>query len=112
MLAAYEQSRPVVTRFWPAPDANGLLDASVREIRVEFSVPMDPGGHSTDYGSGGKAAFPVVKQPGFGSDKRIYTYQVALQPGHPYSFVLNGGGFQDANGYPLKPYEVKFRTRE
>jgi hypothetical protein len=112
VLAAYEQRRPVVTRFLPAPNAAGLLDASVREIRVEFSVPMDPNSHSTDYGPGGKDAFPVVKQPGFGSDKQVYTYQVALQPGHSYSFVLNGGGFQDENGYPLQQYEVKFRTRE
>lgn len=111
VLAAYEQRRPVVTRFWPAPDAEGYLDAAVREIRIEFSGPMDPGGHSTDYGSGGKAAFPVVKQPGFGADAHFYTYQVALQPGHSYSFVLNGGGFQDEQGYPLKQYEVKFRTR-
>jgi hypothetical protein len=89
-----------------------LLDASVREIRVEFSVPMAPNHRATDYGPGGKAQYPVTKQLGFSADNRSYTYQVALQPGHTYSFILNGGGFEDTNGYPLKQYEVKFRTRD
>lgn len=109
LLAAYETRRPVVARVLPAPAADGLLDASVREIRVEFSAPMARF-TATDYGTGGKEAFPVVKQLGFSADKRAYVYQVALQPGHAYSFVLNGG-FQDENGYPLQRYEVKFQTK-
>jgi hypothetical protein len=112
VLATYEQRRPVVTRFLPIAAADGLLDASVREIRVEFSVPMAPNHRATDYGPGGKAQYPVTKQLGFSADNRSYTYQVALQPGHTYSFILNGGGFEDTNGYPLKQYEVKFRTRD
>jgi hypothetical protein len=111
LLQAYESRRPTVTRIFPTPSADGLLDASVREIRVEFSVPMSRF-TATDYGSGGKAAYPVVTQPGFSADKRSYTYQVALKPGQTYSWVLNGGGFSDENGYPLKRYEVKFRTRQ
>lgn len=66
---------------------------------------------ATDYGPGGKIEYPIIKQLGFSPDKRSYTYQVELKPGHTYSWVLNGGGFSDENGYPLKTYEVKFRTR-
>ena len=110
LLQAYEARRPVVARLVPAPSADGLLDASVREIRVEFSAPMSRY-TSTDYGAGGKEQFPVVKQLGFSADKQSYTYQVALKPGHTYSFTLREG-FQDTKGYPLKAYEIKFRTKE
>ena len=110
LLQAYERRRPVVTRIFPAPAADGFLDASVQEVRVEFSAPMSRR-TATDYGPGGKAEFPVTKQLGFSADKQSYVYQVALQPGHAYSWVLNGGGFSDENGYPLQTYEVKFRTR-
>lgn len=110
LLEAYENSRPVVTQV-PAVSAAGFVDASVKELRVEFSTVMAPY-TGTDYGSGGKAQWPIVGRGSFAPDKKSFTYRVALQPGHSYSFVLNGGGFRAADGRPLRTYEVKFKTRE
>ncbi|MBF9221342.1 hypothetical protein [Hymenobacter ruricola] len=111
LLAAYEQSRPRVTNVTPTIPVDGLLDASVKEIRIEFSAVMAPY-TGTDYGSGGKAEWPVAGRGSFTPDKKSYVYPVALQPGRTYSFLLNGGGFRSADGRPLVAYEVKFKTRE
>jgi hypothetical protein len=110
LLEAYENTRPVVTNISPAISGEGWLDASVQEIKVEFSTAMSPY-TGTGYGTGGKEQFPVVGRAGFSADKKSYTYKVSLQPGRTYSFVLEAGGFSAADGRPLKPYEVKFRTR-
>jgi hypothetical protein len=110
LLATYEQSRPVVTQVIPPIPADGLVDASVKEIRIEFSAAMSPN-TGTDYGTGGKDQWPITGKGHFTPDKRAFIYPVALQPGHAYSFVLNGGGFRATAGQPLVPYEVKFQTR-
>lgn len=107
----HERRRPIVTAVHPINGQDSLVDASVKEIQIEFSTVM---AHNTgtDYGSGGKEQFPVVGQPGFSADKRSYTYLVDLQPGRTYSFKVTGGGFRSKEGYLLKDYEVKFRTKE
>lgn len=110
LLAAYEQSRPVVTQVVSTKSADGLLDAAVQEIRVEFSTAMLPN-TGTDYGPGGKDQWPIIGKGHFTPDKKAFIYPVALQPDHAYSFVLNGGGFRAVDGRPLVPYEVKFQTK-
>lgn len=109
LLAAYEASRPVVAQV-PAISTDGYVDASVKEIRVDFSTAMSPY-TGTDYGSGGKEQWPIVGRGSFGADKKSFTYKVELQPGRTYSFLMNGGGFRSLDGRPLRPYEVKFQTK-
>ena len=108
---AYEARQPVITRISPLSGPDSLIDASVQEIRIEFSAEMDRF-TATDYGTGGKEQFPVVAQPGFSADKRTYVYKVRLEPGREYSFRMNGGGFRSLDGYPLNTYEVRFRTKK
>jgi hypothetical protein len=110
LLQAYEASRPVVVGLSPAPGPDGLLDAATTEIRVDFSAPMARF-TGTDYGPGGEAQWPIAGRGAFSADHKSYTYKVALKPGHPYGFVINGGGFRSADGRPLKTYEVKFTTK-
>ena len=109
LLAAYENGRPVVVQV-PAISAEGYVDAAVKEIRVDFSTAMAPK-TGTDYGTGGKEQWPIVGQGSFGADKKSFTYKVDLQPGRTYSFLMNGGGFRSSDGRPLRPYEVKFKTK-
>ncbi|WP_066830254.1 hypothetical protein [Rufibacter ruber] len=111
LLQAYDAKRPVITRIVPITGPDSLIDASVTELRVEFSAEMARY-TATDYGQGGKEQFPVTAQPGYTPDKRAYVYKVALQPGRAYSFKMNGGGFQTTDGYPLKSYEIRFRTKK
>lgn len=111
LLQAYENSRPVVTRITPAITADDLVDAATTEIRVDFSTVMSPY-TGTDYGPGGKDQWPMAGRGVFSADKKSFIYKVALQPGHAYGFVINGGGFRSADGRPLKTYEVRFKTRQ
>lgn len=109
LINEYEASRPVVTQI-PAISLDGYVEVSTKEIRVEFSTPMAPN-TGTDYSSGGKEQWPIVGRGGFAADKKSFTYKVDLQPGRTYSFVLNGGGFRSVDGRPLRPHEVKFKTK-
>lgn len=113
LLQAYETNRPRVVAVTPA-SRDGLLEASVTEIRVEFSRAMGPT-TQTEPGPAGPAEWPVTGRTGFSADKKSYTYKVALKPGQAYHFIVTGniagGGFRSADGYPLQSYEVKFRTK-
>ncbi|GAA4303846.1 hypothetical protein [Nibribacter koreensis] len=111
LLQAYEAKRPIITHISPITGSDSLVDASVKELRVEFSHVMSRF-TATDYGAGGKEEWPVVGRKGFSEDKKAYIYLVDLQPGKTYSLKLNGGGFSAVNGYPLKTYEIRFKTKE
>lgn len=108
LRAAYEAKRPTIVRVWPA--LTQPVDTTVTEIRIVFSQPMDRY-TATDYGSGGKAEWPITGRVGFSADRLSYTYKVTLRPDHQYSFWVNGGGFRSIDGRPLKSYEVRFKTR-
>lgn len=114
LLQAYKNSRPTVIAVTPPISNDGYLDASVKEIRVEFSRAMGRT-TNTDFGPGGKEQWPLVGKSNFAADKQSITYPVALKPGQTYQFNVIGsiteGGFRSADGFPLKPYEVKFKTR-
>lgn len=109
LLRAYEANRPVVTHVAPI-GADGTVDAGTTELRIEFSAPMGPA-TGMDYGPGGKAQWPITSRIGFTPDQRGYTVRVALQPGRTYGFIVEGGGFRSADGYPLRPDTVTFTAR-
>jgi hypothetical protein len=114
LVRAVEARRPVVTRVVPI-DADGMVDPSVTELRLEFSAPMAAPYNSLGYGPGGPAEWPVTGRVGFSPDGRAYTLRVALQPGRRYGFVLEAqesGGFRSAAAWdPLRPDTVTFTTR-
>ncbi|UOQ77025.1 DUF2268 domain-containing protein [Hymenobacter sp. 5516J-16] len=109
LKVAYEKKRPFVTQVRPLANGSQLVDASLKELTIEFSQPMRVY-TSVDYGAGGKDTWPNLKKVGFSPDKRSITFKVDLLPEHDYEFVVTDGGFQSEEGYPLKSYPVKFRT--
>lgn len=110
LLRAYEARRPVVTRVVPI-GADNTVDATTTELRIEFSTAMAAPYNSLGYGAGGKAQWPVTGRVGFSPDRRAYTVRVTLEPGRTYGFVVEGGGFRSADGYPLRSDTVTFATR-
>jgi hypothetical protein len=48
---------------------------------------------------------------GFSEDGRTFTLKIKMKPDHEYEFIITDNSFKSADGYPLKPYEVKFKTR-
>ncbi|RNI30826.1 hypothetical protein EFA69_06900 [Rufibacter immobilis] len=105
---AYAAQKPVITRIIPFAGADSVLDATVQEIRLEFSSQMLRF-QAADYGSGGEASFPVVGRVGFSPDMKSYGYKVDLKPGRSYSFKISG--FRATDGKPLDSYEIRFRTK-
>jgi len=110
LVKAYNAKRPYVLKLSPFTNGDTLVDASVKEIRLEFSSEMARN-TAIDYGPLGKDHFPITGHLGFTADRRSIAYQVTLKPDTEYQFVVNDG-FRSADGYPLKTYLVKFRTRK
>ncbi len=109
-LEAFEALRPKVLRMSPAPGAR--TDSSVTEIRVWFDRPMKRGSWSvmkTD------RPFPkVAGRPSFEEDGRCFVLPVRLRPETSYELWFNRGralGFRSAEGAPLRPVRLRFRTR-
>jgi hypothetical protein len=109
LRAAYEERRPAVTGIRPLPAVAQPVSPSLQEITITFSQPMSPN-TSIDYGPGGKATWPLTGPGTFATDHQSVTYKVSLLPEREYEFLINGGGFRSMDGYPLKPYFVKFKT--
>ena len=109
LRAAYDAQRPVVIGVWPLPAEPQRVAPGIREIIIIFSQPMSPY-TSMDYGPGGATTWPLVGRGKFSADRKAVTYQVKLLPAHTYEFVLTDGGFQSAEGHPLRPHRVHFQT--
>ena len=109
-LERQAQQAPRVVAITPA---NGAADVEpgTLELRVEFDRPMRDRSWSvcrTDL------AFPQVSAPGFDASRRVFTLQMALQPGRSYGLSLNcsgNQGFVSEEGLALEPVEVSFTTR-
>ncbi|MCW3465988.1 hypothetical protein [Chitinophaga nivalis] len=111
LVKAYDDRRPYVVQVSPFTNGDVMVDASIKEIRVEFSAEMNPLGISIDYGIGGKDSYPVVGKGVFAADRKSMSFKVELQPGRMYGFLLTDGSFRSTDDYPLKPFMVTFRTK-
>lgn len=112
MLALYEAKKPYGTGTSVIINGDTLVDHSLTTIRVHFSEPMNTRYVSMELGEGGREHYPIVNRIGFSDDGMSVAFNVALKPDYAYSFILSGGGFRSAAGYPLKDYIVTFRTRK
>ena len=112
LVKAYNQKRPYVTNITAFANGDTTVDAGIKELRIEFSAPMNANGVSIDLGPGGREHYPIVQRVGFSEDKKAITFKVNLKPGYTYGFILTGDSFRSADDYPLMSYEVKFRTKQ
>jgi hypothetical protein len=110
LIKAFEEKRPSVLGIEPFANESMLVDTSVRELSIRFSKPMGKG-FSINRGKGGKEADPIVGVVGFSGDGTLFTLKVNLKPGHEYEFLVTDKSFRSAEGYPLIPYTVRFRTK-
>jgi hypothetical protein len=72
---------------------------------------MNNKGYSINLGEKGKEYFPITGVVGYSDDGTSFSVKVNLKPHHEYQFVITDRSFASAEGYPLRPYEVKFKTR-
>ena len=113
LIKDFEAKQPVVVRTEPFANGDTLVDPGTREVKIIFSVPMDTGGYSINFGEKGKEHYPIAGVVGFSEDKTAFIVKTELVLNKVYEFVITNGSFNSAAGYPLlKNYTVKFKTRK
>lgn len=110
-VASFNALRPTVLS--TSPFANGAqdVDPGITEVTFTFDRPLEPKGISIDLGPGGITQFPIRKVIGFGEEGKTLTLQLKMQPASDYEFILTERSFKTRDGYPLRPFTMKFKTR-
>jgi hypothetical protein len=108
---AFESKRPSVIRLEPFANGDSLVDAGIKELKIVFSSSMDKKGYSINDGKRGKDYSPVAGVVGFSDDGTSFTLKIDMKPNHEYEFIITDKSFRSKDGYSLKPYEVKFKTK-
>ncbi|RYY14615.1 MAG: hypothetical protein EOO04_29950 [Chitinophagaceae bacterium] len=111
LVLAFQQKRPVVLSLEPFKNGDQAVDPGVREITIRFSAPMNMQNYSISFGERGKEYSPIVGVAGYTVDGTGFRLKIDLEPKHEYEFVITDRSFQSADGYPLMPSTVRFRTR-
>ncbi len=113
LRVAYESHRPRVVAT-SVPDAATEVDPDSRSLVVTFDRPMRRGWslHPVQ-GPTGLLAVPSLRAPRMSADSLRFEIEMELEPGTEYGLALNdtfGGGFLSAEGVPLAPTTLRFRT--
>ncbi|HEV8271100.1 MAG TPA: DUF2268 domain-containing putative Zn-dependent protease [Chitinophagaceae bacterium] len=108
---AFESKRPSVIRLEPFANGDSLVDAGIKELKIVFSSSMDKKGYSINDGKRGKDYSPISGVVGFSDDGTSFTLKIDMKPNHEYEFIITDKSFRSKDGYSLKPYEVKFKTK-
>ena len=111
LIQTFEAKRPYVLRIEPFANGDSLVNAGNKELKIIFSSPMDKNGFSINNGKRGKDYSPIIAVIGFSDDATFFTLKIDMKPDHEYEFIITDKSFKSAEGYPLKPYEVKFKTK-
>lgn len=111
LIQSFETRMPYVLKLEPFANGDNSVDPGIKELRIIFSSPMSENGYSINNGKRGKDYSPITGVTGFSDDGTVFTLKVDLKPNHEYEFIITDRSFKSTEGYPLKPYEVKFKTR-
>ncbi|MBD0332652.1 MAG: hypothetical protein ICV66_08350 [Chitinophagaceae bacterium] len=111
LVQRFEAKRPYVLRLEPFANGDTLVDGAIKEMKIVFSTPMNKKGYSISFGERGKDYSPIVGVVGFSDDRTSFTLSLDMKPNHEYEFIITDRSFKSAEGYPLRPYEVKFKTK-
>ena len=107
---ALNQKRPKVVTMKPA-NGSETVDPALTAIEVTFDRPMRDGSWSMV--GGGEHCPETTGKPSYDETRTIWKTPVKLKPNWSYEFMLNSGtftAFRSAEGVPLEPVEVKFKT--
>jgi hypothetical protein len=110
LVQRFEAKRPYVLRLEPFANGDTLVDASIKIMKIVFSSPMNKG-YSISYGERGKDYSPIAGIVGYSDDGTSFTLNLDMKSNHEYEFIITDRSFKSAEGYPLRPFEVKFKTR-
>jgi len=111
LVQNFKSKLPYVVRLQPFSNGDVTVDTSIKELTIVFSAPMNKNKYSISYGPKGKDYFPIVGVTGYSEDGTAFIVKMDMKPNHEYEFLITDKSFVSAEGYPLIPYEVKFKTR-
>jgi len=111
LVKAFEAKEPYVVKLEPFANGDKEVDPTIKELKIVFSAPMNKKGYSINNGSRGKDYSPITGVVGFSDDGTSFTLKIEMKPGHEYEFLITNLSFKSSEGYPLKRYEVKFKTK-
>lgn len=103
--------RPGVTGIKQFENGSTAVDPGTKEITFVFSEKLNGYNTGVNYSDLGETAFPAVTDRVWSPDSAAWTMAVQLEPGKQYSFWITSN-FRKADGIPLLPYLVEFRTKE
>jgi hypothetical protein len=111
LVERFKSKQPYVLTLKPFSNGDTLVDAATKEMTIVFSAPMNKKGYSISNGERGKEYSPITGVIGFSDDGTAFTLNLDLKPNHEYEFIITDRSFRSSDGYPLKPFEVKFKTK-
>ena len=112
LLQVFDSKRPTVVRLEPFANGDLTVDPAIKELKIVFSTPMDKKGYSINDGKRGKEYSPISGLGGFSANGTSFTLKLDMKPDHEYEFIIGDRNFKSQDGYSLKVYEVKFKTRK
>lgn len=112
MKTAYENNLPQVTVIEPFGNNAQNVDTSIKEMTISFSHTMTGKGYSINYGKLGEEFYPVKSVIGYTNNNRSVKIELALKPDTEYEMMLTGRAFKSMEGYPIKNYTIKFKTKK
>lgn len=84
------------------------IDPSLGQIVIRFDQAVHGFGNMVgEFG----VEVPTITKALFDTTGTVLTIGVRLAPDHPYWLPFGPGSFADADGYPLRAWELRFRTR-
>ncbi|MDJ1495046.1 hypothetical protein QNI19_19055 [Cytophagaceae bacterium DM2B3-1] len=111
LVQRFKAKQPFVVRLEPFSNGDTLVDAKIKELKIVFSIPMSKQGYSINLSERGREYAPMAGVGGFSEDGTCFTLILDMKPDHEYEFIITDKSFKSTEGYPLRPYEVKFKTK-
>jgi hypothetical protein len=108
----YENNTPRVISIQPFDNNAQDIDTSVKEMTINFSHTMTGKGYSINYGKSGEKFYPVKSVVGYVNNNKGIRIELALKPDTEYEMILTGRAFKNIEGYPLRNYTIKFKTKK
>jgi hypothetical protein len=108
----FEIKLPKVISIEPFANNTEDVDASINEMTIHFNETMLGKDYSINYGEAGKEAYPIKSVVGYSNNNKSIILALALKPNTAYELVLSGRAFKNIEGYALKNYTIKFKTKK
>lgn len=111
LLKSYENKKPLATHLGVFANGDKNVDASITEMTIYFSKPMEKNRMSISLGEGGEKSYPIKKSLGFAEDGKSIKFLIELKPNQAYNFRITGRAFRSTDGYPLVELPISFKTQ-